>query len=126
MKGHCIRFDPKRVRDFARAAGVLAKTDPLDAWVIARFAQAVRPTPRPLPSARQTELAALSAVRFNPPLRAMYQRLRGRGKKAKVALVACMRKLLTILNACMRDKKPWMPDLAVERKAPVEMPLAPA
>lgn len=243
--------NPKRVRDFAKAVGALAKTDPLDAWVIARFAQAVRPADRPLPSEQQARLAALaarrrqllamrtqelnrlgqfdtpqfgqapaavgkgikklialldgqveevdgliaelveaderwaakaailqtakgvgqatahgmlaempelgtlnrrqvaclaglapfshdsgklkgtrciwggraaarswlymaslSAVRFNPQLRAMYQRLKGRGKKAKVALVACMRKLLTILNTMLRNNTPWDESLA--------------
>ncbi|MEN5119142.1 IS110 family transposase [Luteimonas sp. TWI662] len=48
-------------------------------------------------------MATLSAVRFNPPIRAFHQRLRAAGKKPKVALVACMRKLLTILNAMLRD-----------------------
>lgn len=52
-------------------------------------------------------MAALTAVRYNPLLRSMYQRLRGKGKTAKVALVACMRKLLVILNAMVRDKTPW-------------------
>ncbi len=48
-------------------------------------------------------MATLSAVRWEPNLRAHYQQLRARGKVAKVALVACMRKLLTIVNARRRD-----------------------
>lgn len=52
-------------------------------------------------------MATLSAVRFNPTLRAFHTRLRAAGKAKKVALVACMRKLLTILNAIVRDKAPW-------------------
>ena len=48
-------------------------------------------------------MAALVGVRHEPRLREIYQRLRARGKAAKVALVACMRKLLVILNARMRD-----------------------
>lgn len=52
-------------------------------------------------------MAALAAVRHNPVLRAMYLRLKAKGKKKKVALVACMRKLLTILNAMVRDNSPW-------------------
>lgn len=52
-------------------------------------------------------MAALVASRHNPVLRAFYARLRERGKPAKVALVACMRKLLVILNAMMRDRQPW-------------------
>lgn len=54
-------------------------------------------------------LATLSAVRFNPVLRAFHARLRAAGKPAKVALVACMHKLLTILNALVRDGQPWDP-----------------
>ena len=53
------------------------------------------------------DMATLVASRFNPPIRAFYRRLRDNGKPAKVALVACMRKLLTILNAILRDQQPW-------------------
>lgn len=49
-------------------------------------------------------MATLSAVRWDPALRAHYQQLRARGKLGKVALVACMRKLLTIVNARRRDE----------------------
>lgn len=49
-------------------------------------------------------MATLSAVRWDPILRAHYQQLRTRGKLGKVALVACMRKLLTIVNARRRDE----------------------
>ena len=49
-------------------------------------------------------MATLSAVRWEPLMRAHYQQLRARGKVAKVALVACMRKLLTIINARRRDE----------------------
>lgn len=52
-------------------------------------------------------MAALSASRFNPVIRAFYQRLRERGKPVKVALTACMRKLLTILNAMIKNHHPW-------------------
>jgi transposase len=52
-------------------------------------------------------LAALSAIRCNAPLRAFYQRLLLRGKAKMVALIAVARKLLTILNAMLRDKKQW-------------------
>ncbi|HEX9843566.1 MAG TPA: IS110 family transposase [bacterium] len=54
-------------------------------------------------------MGALVATRHNPYLRAFYARLRARGKPAKVALVACMRKLLCILNAMLRDNQPWRP-----------------
>lgn len=52
-------------------------------------------------------MAALVASRFNPVIRAFYQRLEAAGKPKKVALTACMRKLLTILNAMMRHQAPW-------------------
>lgn len=52
-------------------------------------------------------MAALTASRHNPVLKAYYQELLARGKAKKVALVACMRKLLTILNAILRTRRPW-------------------
>ena len=230
--------NPRQVRDFARATGRLAKTDAIDAAVLALFAERVRPEPRPLPDAEAEALAAiltrrrqllqmlvaeknrahvappaiakglakhirwlerevsavdgdlnaairsspvwrakenllrgvpgvgrvlattllaelpelgrlnrreiaalaglaplnrdsgafrgqrsiwggrasiravlymgtLSAVRSNPPLRRFYEGLLARGKPKKVALVACMRKLLVTCNAIMRDGTAW-------------------
>jgi transposase len=52
-------------------------------------------------------MGALVASRHNPVLKEFYGRLVAAGKPKKVALVACMRKLLTILNAVMRDRTPW-------------------
>ncbi len=52
-------------------------------------------------------MAALSGVRFNPRLRAFYQRLRADGKPPKVALTACMRKLLCICNRVITTNTPW-------------------
>lgn len=235
--------NPRQVRDFARAIGQLAKTDALDAQVLARFAEVVHPTPRPLPDVQVQELSALltrrrqlvamltaerqrldtarPAVRrhiqrhvawleqeladldrtlrdavqasplwreredllrsapgigpttaftlvadlpelgrldrkaiaalvgvapltcesgtlrgrrsvwggrarvrtalymatlvatcHNPVIRAFYQRLCAAGKPKKVALVACMRKLLTILNAMVRHRTPWCASVA--------------
>ena len=233
--------NPRQVRDFAKATGVLAKTDRIDARVLARFAEADRPEPRPLPTAEAKELeeflgrrrqivdmltmeknrlsiastermkkslkkhiawleealrranddidtavrnspawreqedllrsfpgigpvsartvlgelpelgalnrkkiaalvgvaplnrdsgtlqgtrtcwggranvrqvlymATISAVRCNPVIRRVYLALRARGKKHKVALVACMRKVLTILTAMVRDRRRWSP-----------------
>ena len=233
--------NPRQVRDFAKATGQLAKTDALDAQVLAHFADAVRPVPRPLPDPQTADLAALlarrrqlltmriaeqnrlhraasarvrrrlqvhvrwlirelagvdegldqalrdsplwraqedllrsvpgvgpgltrtlladlpelgtlsrqqiatlvgvaplnrdsgtwrgrrgtwggrgavrtalymsalTATRYNPSLRSFYQRLCAAGKAKKVALTACMRKLLTILNAILRDQTPWQP-----------------
>ncbi len=231
--------NPRQARDFARAIGQLAKTDALDAQLLARFAEAVRPAVRPLPDAQAQELSALlarrrqivgmltaerqrrgtalpslrarvdrhidwwgqeladldrdlrdtvqqsplwrerddllrsvpgigpttastllaelpelgalnrkalaalvgvaplacesgtlrgrrivwggratvrtalymatlSAIRHNPPIRAFYHRLCTAHKPKKVALVACMHKLLTILNAILRRRAPWL------------------
>lgn len=52
-------------------------------------------------------MGALAAVRSNPPVRALYLRLVAKGKPKKVALVACMRKLLVTCNAVIRDGQPW-------------------
>lgn len=56
-------------------------------------------------------IAAWTAVRWNPVLRATYAHLLDQGKPKQVALIACARKLLTILNAMLRDLKPWSPPL---------------
>ena len=238
-----VVVNPRQVRDFARATGTLAKTDRLDAQILAQFAEAVRPTPRLLPDAQAQELAGLLqrrrqlvdmltaernrlaiaprrvrpqiqahiewlhqqlrqfdddlrtlirtsplwratddllrstpgvgpvlattlvaalpelgtltrqqiaalvgvaplnrdsgtlrgrrtiwggrahvravlymgtlvATRHNPVIAAFYQRLRAAGKIPKVALTACMRKLLTILNAMLKHRTRWAPTLA--------------
>lgn len=54
-------------------------------------------------------MAALSASKHNPIIRSFYERLLAKGKLQKVALTACMRKLLVILNAMIRDMEPWQP-----------------
>jgi transposase len=234
-------INPKLVRNFARSAGIAAKTDRLDAHVLALYAQRMRPEPRPLPDEQQQELkylrtrrqqllemiqmeknrlgqapfasirhslkrnieslkdqlaaldreiddflnlnplwveqkelvtqvpgvgpgtalslaaylpelgrldrqeiaalvgvapfnkdsgqwrgqrhieggrnklrhalfmAALVATRFNPVIQCYYQHLLAKGKAKKVALIACLRKLLTILNAMVRKQQPWSP-----------------
>jgi transposase len=55
--------NPRQVRDFARAVGQLAKTDVLDAQVLAHFAQVIHPTPHPLPDPQAQELTALMGRR---------------------------------------------------------------
>ncbi len=59
-------------------------------------------------------MAAIVASRHNPVIRAFYQKLVAAGKLKKVALVACMRKLLVILNAMLKHDTPWhhQPQLA--------------
>jgi transposase len=56
-------------------------------------------------------MAALSARRYNPPIRSFYDRLIARGKTGKQAIVACMRKLIIILNAIIRNRTSWEPKL---------------
>jgi transposase len=58
-----IRVNPRQVRDFARATGILAKTDAIDARVLVRFGSAVEPVHRPLPSKEQERLAFLQSRR---------------------------------------------------------------
>lgn len=58
------------------------------------------------------DIAALSASKHNPPLKAFRDRLRRAGKKAKVALVAVARKLVVLANAVLRSGQPWNPELA--------------
>lgn len=59
-------------------------------------------------------MAALVGARHNPVLRAFYRRLREAGKPGKVALVACMRKLVVILNSMLKRGQPWQPRLLAE------------
>jgi transposase len=63
-------------------------------------------------------MATLSAMRYNPVIAAYYQRLLVAGKPKKVAMVACMRKLLTILNAMVRDGALWDLNKHVQPTAP--------
>jgi transposase len=69
-----------------------------------RYIQGGRPAVRSV-----LYMATLAATRFNPIIRTFYEHLLQAGKEKKVALVACMRKLLTILNAMLRDNSPWSP-----------------
>lgn len=52
-------------------------------------------------------MASLSAIRFNAVIKPFYERLLAKGKPKKVAIVACMHKMLTILNAIVKSNKPW-------------------
>ena len=58
-------------------------------------------------------MSALAAARSNPPVKALYERLVEKGKPKKVALVACMRKLLVTCNAVVRDGAAWEPNRAL-------------
>lgn len=72
-------------------------------------------------------MATLSAVRCNPVVRAFYERLKKAGKPKKVALVACMRKLLTILNTLVRTRLPWqLPSTQAQPSTPLDAAALPA
>jgi transposase len=60
-------------------------------------------------------LGTWSATRWNPVIRVFHERLRANGKAPKVAQVACMRKLLTLLNAMVRDGKKWDPEIPLSQ-----------
>jgi transposase len=61
------------------------------------------------PVRRVLYMATLAAIKHNPVIRLFHQRLRTAGRPGKVAITAAMRKLLTILNAMLRDRRPWQP-----------------
>lgn len=56
-------------------------------------------------------MATVAAARCNPAIKPLYQRLRSAGKPAKLALIACLRKLLTILNTMLKMGQPWTPKM---------------
>jgi len=58
-------------------------------------------------------MGTLVATRFNPTIKEFYERLLAGGKPKKVALVACMRKLLLILDAILKNRTPWRSPLAL-------------
>ncbi|MBV8287057.1 MAG: IS110 family transposase [Hyphomicrobiales bacterium] len=64
-------------------------------------------------------MCTLVATRRNPVLRVFYLRLRAAGKKPKIALTACMRKLIVILNAVVRSRTTWNPEVA---RIPSDLP----
>ncbi|WP_339074601.1 IS110 family transposase [Teredinibacter turnerae] len=156
-----VVVQPMHVRQFAKAQGILAKTDKLDARVIAEFGAIMKPQirqiqtkkiryfrdllarRRQLMEARTQELNRLNkagkainrdsgsfkgkrrikggrapirtmlymsmmcAIQHNPVMKKFYAKLVAAGKHKKVALTACMRKLVTILNAMVRDGRHW-------------------
>jgi transposase len=57
-------------------------------------------------------MVAVTAIRHNPVIKSFYERLIDRGKPFKVAITACMRKIIVILNAMIRDMKRWDPQYA--------------
>lgn len=132
-----VVVNARQMRQFAQAVGRLAKTDRIDADVIAHFAEAIQPQIRELPGEDQRQLEALITRRrqlvdirsseikrkqtapkvihpnrnVNPAIKAFYTRLIASGKPKMVAIVAAMRKLLTTLNAMIRSGQRWNPNL---------------
>jgi transposase len=115
-------LNPRQVRDFARATGQLAKTDRVDAAVLAHYAEALRPTPRPVPDAAQRELAALVGRRQD--LIAMRiaeqhrQRLVAGALAASIAEhIAWLRAQLTVVEAAITEQiaahPQWQADSAL-------------
>jgi transposase len=91
-------------RKIAALVGVAPFTRQSGQWQGKSFIAGGRPNVR-----AALFVATMSAVRHNPTIRAFRQRLLAKGKPKMVVMVACMRKLLTILNAILRDQKPWQP-----------------
>lgn len=89
-------------RSLAALVGVAPLNRDSGAFRGRRFTQGGRADVR-----RALYMAALTAIRRNPQIAALYGRLVAAGKPGKLALTACIRKLLTILNAIMRDQRPW-------------------
>lgn len=128
-----VIVNPRQVRDFARASGRLAKTDRIDALVLAEFARALRPPVRALASEAQQHLESLVHRRrqlvvmigserqrlqmtTNPRVRHSIRGLldvlqRERGAIEGELLTATSRKLLLILNAMTKSNQYWRPTL---------------
>lgn len=93
-------------REIAKLVGVAPLSRDSGTMRGRRFVQGGRATVRAV-----LYMAALVATKRNPVIRAFYQRLLAAGKPKKLALVACMRKLLTILNTIARTNRRWSPSL---------------
>jgi transposase len=91
-------------RQIASLVGVAPFTRQSGQWKGKSMIAGGRPTVR-----SAVYLAALTAIRCNPALRDFYRHLLTHGKPKMVALIAVARKLLTILNAMLREQKPWLP-----------------
>jgi len=100
-----VVVNPRQVRDFAKATGQLAKTDSIDAVVLARFAEAVRPAVRPLPDEVTLELRALIARRrqITEMIVAETNRLSGVSKAVKKRIDAHIRWLASELERVNKD-----------------------
>jgi hypothetical protein len=100
-------FFPDDTQRDAQASDALA-----DGTASARLTVKTVADPGACPSLGLTLSLGRVATRFNPAIHAFYQRLCAAGKAKNVALTACMRKLLTILNAMLKHRTPWHSDMA--------------
>ena len=96
-----VAINPRQVRDFAKAIGKLAKTDRIDAQVLARFAESVRPEVRPLPDAETRELAMLVARRRQ--LLEMRVAEQNRAQGAPPRIRSQIREHIDWLNRCLAE-----------------------
>jgi len=117
-----VVVNPAQIRAFAKAVGQRAKTDPIDAAVIARFAEATRPEPRPLPDeatrlladlvARRRQIVEMIGAERQREKRVMIPRLR----KSIARLLKALEKELASLDAdiddAVRGSPAWLPSLA--------------
>jgi transposase len=122
-----VVINPRQVRDFARATGQLAKTDRLDAQMLAQFAEAIRPPIRPVPDAQTRVLAALVARR-----RQLIEMLTAEQSRVRLAAPAIQKRLRahitwlekelgttnTELEATMRESPVWREKEEVLRSVP--------
>ena len=107
--------NPRQVRDFAKATGRLAKTDTLDASVLALFAERVRPEPRPLPDAQSEALAAILARR-----RQLLQMLVAEKNRGHVAAASVQKSIAKHIKWIERELSGVDDDLAkAVRESPV-------
>ena len=90
-------------REIAALAGLAPFTRESGKWKRKSFIKGGRKEAR-----SALYMAALTAARCNPVIRPFYESLVSQGKPHKVALTACMRKMLTVMNAIIRDQKPWI------------------
>lgn len=97
-----VVLNPAQVRHYAQAIGQRAKTDPIDARLIARFVDAVRPQPRPMPEAATSELAALMARRRQLVAMLVAERMR-RAQAAPGVVRTSLARIVTTLEDDLKD-----------------------
>ncbi len=102
-----VVVNPRQVRDFARATGQLAKTDALDAQVLAQFAEVIRPQVRPLPDAQTQALATLTTRR-----RQLVDMLTAEKNRLRTAAPSIRRSLRTHMAWLQRERTPIDTELA--------------